>query len=158
MEHPSWVGMLVAFKPGSVQSSPERNMCIVVSMSPTSVPFIHRRDELSEHNVPIRERAPPLSSGSVLDYRSLPPVFESRGGHICRLFRLWLCIITSGGRSAHLAYLVHKSGCKTSIIIIILSEKKWGNGLNLGQHREARWESRPDCWCVCDSLLSRHYT
>ena len=27
-------------------------------------------------------RAPPWSSGSVLDHRSLPPVFESRRGHI----------------------------------------------------------------------------
>ena len=62
-------------------------------------------------------RAPPWSSGSVLDHRSLPPVFESRRGHIWRLFRLWLRLITFGGRSADLAYLVHKSGRKTSIII-----------------------------------------
>ena len=61
--------------------------------------------------------APPWSSGSVLDHRSLPPVFESRRGHIWRLFRLWLRLITFGGRSAHLAYFVHKSGRKTSIII-----------------------------------------
>ena len=59
--------------------------------------------------------APPWSSSSVLDYRSLPPMFKSRRGHIWRLFRLWLCLITFGGRSAHLAYLVHKSGRKTSI-------------------------------------------
>jgi len=38
------------------------------------------------------------------------------------LFRLSLRLITFGGRSAHLAYLVHKSGRKTSIIIIIMSE------------------------------------
>jgi len=31
------------------------------------------------------------------------------------LFRLSLCLITFGGRSAHLAYLVNKSGRKTSI-------------------------------------------
>ena len=61
--------------------------------------------------------APPWSSGSVLHHRSLPPVFESRRGHIWRLFRLSLRLITFGGRSAHLAYLVHKSGRKTSIII-----------------------------------------
>jgi len=36
------------------------------------------------------------------------------------LFRLSLRLITSGGRSAHLAYLGHKSGRKTSIIIIII--------------------------------------
>jgi len=66
------------------------------------------------------ERAPPWSSGSVLDHRSLPPVFESRRGHIRRLFRLSLRLITFGGRSAHLVYQVHKSGRKTSIIIIII--------------------------------------
>jgi len=38
-------------------------------------------------------------------------------GHIWRLFRLWLRLITFGSRSAHLAYHVHKSGRKTSIII-----------------------------------------
>ena len=61
--------------------------------------------------------ASPWSSGRVLDHRSLPPVFESRCRHIWRLFRLWLRLITFGGRSAHLAYFVHKSGRKTSIII-----------------------------------------
>jgi len=64
--------------------------------------------------------APPWSSGSVLDHISLPPVFESRRGHIRRLFRLSLRLITFGGRSAHLAYIVHKIGRKTSIIIIII--------------------------------------
>ena len=59
-------------------------------------------------------------SGSVLDHRSLSPVFESRRGHIWRLFHLWLRFSTFGGRSAHLAYLVHKSGRKTSFIIIII--------------------------------------
>ena len=62
--------------------------------------------------------APPWSCSSVLDHRWLPPVFESRRRHIWRLFRLSLRLITFGGRSAHLAYLVHKSGHKTSIIII----------------------------------------
>ena len=32
--------------------------------------------------LPESERAPPWSSGSVLDHRSLPPAFESRRGHI----------------------------------------------------------------------------
>jgi len=63
-------------------------------------------------------RAPPWSNGSVLDYLSLPPVFESRRGHIWKAFHLWLRLITFGGRSDHLAYLVHKNGRKTSIIII----------------------------------------
>ena len=60
--------------------------------------------------------APPWSSGSMLDDRSLPPEFESQ--HIWRLFHLWLRLITFGGRSAHLAYLMHRSGHKTPIIII----------------------------------------
>ena len=58
--------------------------------------------------------------GSVLDHRSLPPEFESRRGHIRKVFHLRLRFITFGGRSAHLAYRVHKSGGKTSIIIIII--------------------------------------
>ena len=61
--------------------------------------------------------APPWSSCSVLDHISLAPVFESRRGHIWRSFHLWLRYITFGGRSAHLAYHVHKSGCRTPIII-----------------------------------------
>jgi len=52
----------------------------------------------------------------VLDHRSLPPVFEYRRGHIWKLFHLWLRFITFGGRSVHLAYQVHKSGRKRSII------------------------------------------
>ena len=56
--------------------------------------------------------ATPWSSGSVLDHRSLPPVFESRREHIWRLFHISLRSITFGSRSAHLAYLVHKSGRK----------------------------------------------
>ena len=48
----------------------------------------------------------------------LPPVFESQLWHIWRVFHLWLRFITFGGRSAHLAYLVHISGRKTPIIIL----------------------------------------
>jgi len=62
---------------------------------------------------------PPWSNNSLLDHRSLPPVFESRHGHIWRVFHLWACFITFEGRSAHLAYHVHKSGRKTSIIVIL---------------------------------------
>ena len=40
---------------------------------------------------------------------------------IWRLFHLWLRFITFGGRPAHLAYRVHKSGRKTSIITIIIT-------------------------------------
>ena len=50
--------------------------------------------------------------GSALDHRSLPPEFESRRGQIWRVFHLSLRFITFGGRSAHLAYHVHKSGRK----------------------------------------------
>ena len=46
---------------------------------------------------------PPWSNGSVLDHRSLPPVFESRRGQNWRLFHLWIRFITLGNRSAHLA-------------------------------------------------------
>ena len=59
-------------------------------------------------------RAPPWSSSSVLDHRSLRRLFESWRGHIWRLFHLWPHFITFGGH-AHLAYHVHKSGRKTSI-------------------------------------------
>jgi len=45
-------------------------------------------------------------TGSVLDHRSLPPEFESRRGHIWRVFHLWPCLITFGGRSVHSAYHV----------------------------------------------------
>ena len=43
---------------------------------------------------------------------------ESRRGHIWRVFRLWLRLITFACRSAHLAYHVHKSVRKTPIVII----------------------------------------
>ena len=46
--------------------------------------------------------------------------------NLWRLFRPWHRLIIFGGRSAHLAYLVHKSGRKTSIIIIIIIERGGG--------------------------------
>ena len=42
------------------------------------------------------------------------PEFESRRGHIWRVFHLWLRFITFGGRSAHLACGVDKSGHKNT--------------------------------------------
>jgi len=48
-------------------------------------------------------------------------MFQSWREHIWRWFHLWLRLITFGGRSAHLAYLVHKSGHETSIIICDLN-------------------------------------
>jgi len=71
--------------------------------------------------------APPLSNGSVLDHTSPPPVFETRRGHIRRMFHLWLRFITFEGSSGHLAYHVHKSGPKTSIIIIIIIHESWSH-------------------------------
>jgi len=68
---------------------------------------------------PLQWWAPQWSNGSVLDYRWLPPVFESRREHIRSLFHLRLRFITFWGRSAHLAYHVHKSGRKTPIITTI---------------------------------------
>jgi len=65
--------------------------------------------------------------GRVLDHRSLPPEFESLRGHIWRVFHVWLRFITFRGRSAHLVYHVHKSVCKTSIIIIMFSFSKVAN-------------------------------
>jgi len=56
-------------------------------------------------------------TGSALNHRSLPPEFESRHGPLWRVFYLWVRFITFGGCSTHLAYQVHKSGCKTSIIV-----------------------------------------
>ena len=56
-------------------------------------------------------------TGSALDHGLLPPEFESRRGHIWRVFHLSLRFITFGWRSFHLAYHVLKSGLKTSIII-----------------------------------------
>ena len=41
-------------------------------------------------------------AGSALDHRSLPPELEHNRGHIWRVFHLWLCFITFGGRTPHL--------------------------------------------------------
>jgi len=57
---------------------------------------------------------------SVLDHRSLPPEFKPLLGQIWRVFHLWLRFITFEGCLVNLAYHVHKSSCKTSIIIIII--------------------------------------
>jgi hypothetical protein len=54
--------------------------------------------------------------GCSLEHRSLPAEFEYWCGHSWRVFHLGLSF-RIGCRSAHLAYLVHQSGRKTSIII-----------------------------------------
>ena len=81
--------------------------------------YVHRAsDTFIIYSIYSMFRTPLWSSGNVLDHRSLPPVFEYRRGHIWRLFHLWLITsVTLGGRSAHLANPVYKSGHKTSIII-----------------------------------------
>jgi len=51
-------------------------------------------------------------------YDMIPTIgYQINKLHICRGAPPWSSLITFGGRSAHLAYLVHKSGRKTSIII-----------------------------------------
>ena len=57
-------------------------------------------------------------TGSALDHGSLPTEFEFWHGDIWRVFHLWPRFITFGGHSAHRAYHVHKSGRKTSIVIL----------------------------------------
>ena len=68
--------------------------------------FIHSFIHSSIHS--FIQGPPPWSGCSVIDHISLPPVFESRRGHILRVFHLWLRLITFVGRSAHLAYHVYK--------------------------------------------------
>ena len=53
-------------------------------------------------------------TGSVADHKSILPGFEPRPGYVRRLFHLSLYLISFGGQSVHLAYLVHKSGNKTA--------------------------------------------
>ena len=90
---------------------------------------------------------PPWSSGSVLDHRSLPPVFESRRGDIWRLFRLWLRLIAFGRHSAHLAYRIDKSGRKTSILITIIGvSESHPPGVDLREEKHQ--------WQTLDSILA----
>ena len=46
------------------------------------------------------------------------PNFKPRLGYIRRLFHLSLRFMTFGGRSAHLGYLVHRSGRKTGTFLL----------------------------------------
>ena len=64
--------------------------------------------------------APRSLIDSALDRRSLRSELESRRGHIWKVSHLWVRFITFEGSSAYLAYHVHKSGRKTSIIIITI--------------------------------------
>ena len=53
-------------------------------------------------------------TGSAISHRSIAPRFKPRPGYVRRVFHLTLRLITFGGRSAHLAYAVHKSGRKAA--------------------------------------------
>ena len=53
-------------------------------------------------------------TGSAVGHISIAPGFKPRPGYARRLFHLSLRLFTFGGRSAHLAHLVHKNGRKTA--------------------------------------------
>ena len=53
-------------------------------------------------------------SGSTVGHRSIALGFKSWLGYVRREFHLWRRTITFGGHLTHLAYLMHKSGCKTA--------------------------------------------
>ena len=55
-----------------------------------------------------------LLTGSIVGHRSIAPGFKLQPGYIRRVFHVSLRLITIGSCSAHLAYLVHKSGCNTA--------------------------------------------
>ena len=55
-------------------------------------------------------------TGSAVGHRSIAPGFKSRLDYIIRMFHLSLLFSTVGGRSGHLAYLVHKRGHKTATV------------------------------------------
>jgi len=59
-------------------------------------------------------------TGSAVGYRSIVPGLKPRSSYVRRVFHLSLRSITSGGRSAHLAYPVHKSGRKTATFYIYM--------------------------------------
>jgi len=95
------------------------------------------------------KKGTPWSSCSLLDHRSLPPVFKYRRGHIWGSFHPWLRFITYGSRSAHLAYHAHKSGHKTSIIIIFAWSKHLRIAINsIDENLLASHEILGEiCWC-----------
>ena len=59
-------------------------------------------------------------TGSAVGHKSIAPRFKLRPGYVGKAFRVSLRLITFGGRSAHLANLVHKSGRKTPIIVVVI--------------------------------------
>ena len=53
-------------------------------------------------------------TGSAVGHISIAPGFKPWPGYVRRVFNLSPCLITVGGRSAHLGYIMHKSGRKTA--------------------------------------------
>ena len=53
-------------------------------------------------------------TGSAVGHRSIVSGLKPLPGYVRRVFHLSVRLIIIGGRSAHLAYLVHKSGRKTA--------------------------------------------
>ena len=120
-------------------------------------------------------RVPPWCSGSVLDHRSLLPVFESRRGYIWRLFHLWLRFITFGGRSAHLVYHVHKIIQKLLEVTVVglpishvwtvggglqtyngkIAQFKFGKSTK--QYVVAYWQMDKTCYSAVNYELSLYY-
>ena len=96
--------------------------------------------------------------GSALDHRSLPFGFESQHGHIWRVFHLWLGFITLESCLAHLAYHVHKSGRKTSIIVIcpiILSVTPWMCSVRMARSMVGCSVGRGCFLCICSKCLGK---
>jgi len=53
-------------------------------------------------------------NGSAVGHISIASGFKPRPGYVGMVFHISLSLITFGGGSAHLAYLVHKRGFKTA--------------------------------------------
>jgi len=66
-------------------------------------------------------------------------MLESQRGHIWGVFHFLFRFITFGGHSAHLAYLVHKSGRKTSIIISGFCQISSFSSAEINIYRIEKW-------------------
>ena len=74
--------------------------------------LIHCSDQPITHKTQHTQGHLHCLTGSVVGHISTAPGF--RLGYVGRVFHISLCLITFGGRSAHLVYIVHKSGRKTA--------------------------------------------
>ena len=84
----------------------------------TSKQFINDSGEINMNQlVELQKtvRAPRGLADSAVGHRSIAPGFKPRPGYIKKIFHLTFCLITFGGRSAHLASIMHKRGLKTAI-------------------------------------------